>query len=113
MSEPTKENIIDGLDTMLLRACADCEEHEPHQIAEEIKQQMRQSYRAARHLIETRPRVTKEFVEKWSGKIYDLIPEEDSPMLDDGEYPGSDDPIRERLIAMLCELGHEVEEKEA
>ena len=62
-------------------------------------------------LIETRPRVTKEFVTKWSEKIYDLIPEENNPILDDGKYPGSNDPIREYLIAMLRELGNEMEKE--
>ena len=96
----TKEKILEWLNDIKKSIQWDLEDED-----EEI-------FQAIYRLIENRPRVTREFVEKWSEKIYDLIPEEDSPILDDGKYPGSNDPIREYLIAMLRELGHEMEEKE-
>ena len=102
MSELAREEILAVLEAWK-------KEFSKMQIWYEIDEEI---YQAIRRLIENRPRMTKEFVEKWSEKIYDLIPEEDSPILDDGKYPGSNDPIREYLIAMLRELGHEMKEKE-
>lgn len=67
--ELSKEELIGRLDTMLIRTCADYDEYESGQLAEEGKELIRQAYRQIRQLIKNQPEVTRKFVEKWFEKI--------------------------------------------
>jgi len=88
MSEPTREEMIDIFDTIIKNS----------PILSGRYEQIRIVCDAIRRLIETRPRVTKEFVEKWTSSFQnDVI---------NGYAPKSWE-----IEEMLRELGHEVEEK--
>ena len=85
MSEPTREEMIDIFDTIIKNS----------PILSGRYEQIRIVCDAIRRLIETRPKVNRKFVEKWCQRV----------------YFDSDEQFVEKTIAMLRELGHEVEEK--
>ena len=88
MSEPTREEMIDIFDTIIKNS----------PILSGRYEQIRIVCDAIRRLIETGPKVTKEFVEKWTSSFRnDVI---------NGYAPKSWE-IKE----MLRELGHEIEEE--
>lgn len=66
MSKLSKHELIDRLDTMLIRTCADCDEHEPSQIAEEIKEKIRQAYEQIKSILQSHVEPDEAFVEKWA-----------------------------------------------
>jgi len=72
MKELSKEELIDRLDTMLIRTCADYDKCESGQLAEEGKELIRQAYQQLRQLIENQLKVDEKFIEKWEEYIYDV-----------------------------------------
>ena len=85
MSEPTREEILAVLEAWK-------KEFSKMQTWYEIDEEI---FQAVRRLIETRPRVNRKFVEKWCQRVcFD-----------------SDEQFVEKTIAMLRELGHEVEKE--
>ena len=97
MSEPTRNEILEWLKAVF-NIVLSIRFYEPDA----------QIYHSIRRLIENRPRVTKEFVEKWAKKLWDREwwqPSDENP-------GGSTHKTEKYLYAMLRELGHEVEEEE-
>ena len=97
-SEPTREEMIDIFDTIIKNS----------PILSGRYEQIRIVCDAIRRLIETRPRVTREFVEKWADnlnpdKLIGLHNEQAISHLWWREW---------QLETMFRELGYEVEEKD-
>ena len=69
MNKPMKkEELLDTLETMLTRACADLFQHEPSQHAEPMEEKFRQAHKQIVDLI--KKEVTEKFVENWTN-IFD------------------------------------------
>lgn len=93
-----KEELIDRLDTMLIGACADSDQHEPSQIAEEGKEKIREAYR---HLIQNpKPKVSINNIRKTARYIVMEI--------FNREYNFDNSQTQRAIIEMLIEAGVEV-----
>jgi len=59
-----KDELVEELDTMLFRACADCFEHEPSQVAEPMEKRMGQACEQFKQLIKAQAEPSEEWIEE-------------------------------------------------
>jgi len=74
MSEKlSKDELVEELDTMLFRACADCFEHEPSQVAEPMEKRMGQACEQLKQLIKAQAEPSEKELEELVIKYYNRI----------------------------------------
>jgi len=73
MKELNKEKLLERLDTMLIRACADLFEHEPSNYSEPMEEEIKQAVKQLKQLISQETQVDEEFIEKKARELLSAI----------------------------------------